>query len=68
MRYNGHTMSLEKEKDTLWHTLLRGVVYGIGFFIGSAIVATILLGVVGPYFIDIPWVHDNFIRGTSILR
>ncbi|HBB43807.1 MAG: hypothetical protein UW27_C0002G0055 [Parcubacteria group bacterium GW2011_GWA1_44_13] len=47
---------------------LTGIIYGIGFFLGSAIIATIALGVFGPTVAKIPWVQENFERGTSILR
>ncbi|MFA7309558.1 MAG: hypothetical protein WC050_01500 [Candidatus Paceibacterota bacterium] len=45
-----------------------GIVYGIGFFIGSAIIATIALGIFGPWFAQIPWVRSSFETGTSLLR
>ena len=47
---------------------LTGIIYGVGFFIGSAIIATIALGVFGPTVAKIPWVQENFERGASILR
>lgn len=45
-----------------------GVVYGIGFFVGSAIIATIALGVFGPWFAEIPWVRSAFTTGMTLLR
>lgn len=48
--------------------LMTGIIYGIGFFVGSAIIATIALGVFGPMVAKIPWVQENFERGASILR
>jgi len=45
-----------------------GIVYGIGFFIGSAIIATIALGIFGPWFAEIPWVRAAFTTGVSLLR
>lgn len=47
---------------------LTGIIYGVGFFIGSAIIATIALGIFGPIVGKISWVQDNFNRGASILR
>ncbi|MFZ2303890.1 MAG: hypothetical protein WAV98_03835 [Minisyncoccia bacterium] len=47
---------------------LTGIIYGVGFFVGSAILATIALGIFGPTVAKIPWVQENFERGTSILR
>ena len=47
---------------------LTGIIYGVGFFIGSAIIATIALGVFGPTIAKIPWVQENFERGAAILR
>lgn len=48
--------------------LFTGVIYGIGFFIGSAIIATIVLGMLGPMFGKIEWVKTNYETGTSILK
>ncbi len=48
--------------------LKMGVIYGIGFFIGSAILAVIALGVLGPLFGEIEWVRNNFETGAEILR
>lgn len=48
--------------------LFTGVIYGIGFFIGSAIIATIVLGMLGPVFGKIEWVKTNYETGTSILK
>ncbi|MDO8604824.1 MAG: hypothetical protein Q7K40_05545 [bacterium] len=47
---------------------LTGIIYGVGFFLGSAIIATIALGVFGPTVAKIPWVQENFERGADILR
>ena len=46
---------LEKiEKNTgkmteLWHNLLRGIFYGFGFFVGSAIFAAIVISILSKY-------------------
>ena len=45
-----------------------GIVYGIGFFVGSAIIATIALGILGPWFAQIGWVRSAFEAGTALLR
>ncbi len=55
-------------QNSIRHILKTGIIYGIGFFIGSAILATIALGVFGPIFGKIEWVRTNFETGTSILR
>jgi len=47
---------------------MTGVIYGIGFFIGSAIIATIALGILGPTVGKIGWVQSNFEKGSLILR
>ena len=52
--------------NSLKSTLVVGMVYGIGFFIGSAILATIALGIFGPWFAEIDWVKENFERGSSL--
>lgn len=41
-----------------------GIIYGVGFFIGSAVLATIALGIFGPYFAQIPWVRHAYEAGT----
>ncbi len=55
-------------QNSIRHILKTGIIYGIGFFIGSAILATIALGVLGPLFGKIEWIRNNFEKGTSILR
>lgn len=57
-----------KKQNSLSRMLWVGVVYGIGFFIGSAIIATIALGVFGPYVGQIPWVQNAFVTGKSLLQ
>jgi hypothetical protein len=47
-------------------TFMTGVIYGIGFFVGSAILATILLGILSPWIGEIDWVRENYERGTSL--
>lgn len=57
-----------KRQNSIRHIVTTGVIYGIGFFIGSAIIATIALGILGPIFGKISWVEENFERGTEILQ
>ncbi len=45
-----------------------GVLYGIGFFVGSAIIATIALGILGPFFAEVPWIHSSFEAGSQLLH
>lgn len=47
---------------------ITGIIYGIGFFIGSAILATIALGVLGPVLGKITWVKTNYDTGVSIIK
>ncbi len=58
---------MDKQNSTK-QILKMGVIYGIGFFIGSAILATIALGVLSPFFGKIEWVKTNYEAGNSILR
>lgn len=58
---------IERQNSTK-HVIITGIIYGIGFFIGSAILATIALGILGPIFGKISWVGENFERGTSLLQ
>ena len=55
-------------QNSLSRMFVIGIVYGIGFFVGSAIIATIALGVFGPWFAEIPWVHSTFQAGAALLR
>jgi len=43
-----------------------GIIYGIGFFVGSAILATISLGILGPYIAKITWISETYTRGTEL--
>lgn len=55
-------------QNSLRRMFLIGIVYGIGFFAGSAVIATIALGYFGPWFAQIPWIHDAFVTGGSLVR
>lgn len=56
------------EEHSLPRLFARGVVYGVGFFLGSAIIATILLGILGPWVAQIGWIRDAFITGASLAK
>jgi hypothetical protein len=58
---------LEKQ-GRVRYQLREGIIKGVGFFIGSAILATILLGILGPIFGDIQWVRDTYETGEEILK
>lgn len=55
-------------QNSLRRMFFIGIVYGIGFFTGSAVIATIALGFFGPWFSQIPWIHDAFVTGASLVR
>ncbi|MDO8518091.1 MAG: hypothetical protein Q7S26_02265 [bacterium] len=55
-------------QNSLVRMLWIGIIYGIGFFIGSAIIATIAFGILGPWFGQIPWIRNAFETGASLLR
>ena len=50
------------------HNFSIGILYGIGFVIGSTIFATLGLGLIIPYATNVPWLHDNFVRGSNIIH
>lgn len=50
------------------HMFFSGILYGIGFVVGSAIIATILLGIFSPYFAQIPWVRAAYEAGTQLMQ
>lgn len=54
------------EQNKVRRIFFTGIIYGVGFFIGSAIIATLAFGVLSPWFGRIDWVRDNFERGASM--
>lgn len=54
------------QQNSVRHNFMKGIIYGVGFFIGSVVIATILLGILSPWFGKIDFVRDNFIKGTSL--
>ena len=65
-----HLDTLNKQvarQNSIPRMFLIGIVYGVGFFVGSAIIATIALGIFGPWFAQIPWVRTSFESGTQFL-
>lgn len=55
-----------EQQNSVGYIFSRGIIYGIGFFIGSAVIATIAFGVLSPWVGQIQWVKDNFERGASM--
>jgi len=55
-------------QNSLARMFAVGIIYGIGFFVGSAIIATIALGILGPWFAQISWVRSAFETGAALLR
>lgn len=55
-------------QNSTMHMLWMGIVYGVGFVLGSAILATILIGFFGPYIAQIPWIHMWFEAGSQLLH
>ncbi|OGG48488.1 hypothetical protein A3G63_01485 [Candidatus Kaiserbacteria bacterium RIFCSPLOWO2_12_FULL_52_8] len=55
------------KQNSLGRMFWIGIIYGIGFFVGSAIIATIALGVFGPWFAEISWIRGAFETGASLL-
>ena len=45
-----------------------GLCYGIGFAVGSAIIATLVIGVLAPFVAEIPGVREAFGAGVEVLR
>lgn len=55
-----------RRQSSIKQMFVGGLVYGVGFFVGSAILATIAFGIVAPFFGKISWIHDSFITGSSL--
>ena len=54
------------KQNSIKHIFMTGIIYGLGLFIGSAILATLALGILSPWFGEIDWVKDNYERGASL--
>lgn len=55
-------------QNSIGRMFFVGIVYGIGFFVGSAIIATIALGILGPWFAQFAWIRNAFETGYSLIR
>ena len=55
-------------QNSVRHIFMTGIIYGIGFVVGSVILATIVLGILVPFVQDIPWLADTFERGAGLMR
>jgi hypothetical protein len=56
------------KQNSFSHMFLVGIIYGVGFFVGSAVLATIAFGILAPWFAEVPWIRDAFLTGISWLR
>ena len=64
-----HLEELNKQiatQNSLARMFIAGIIYGIGFFVGSAIIATVAFGVLGPIIGKIPWIHDALTQGLML--
>jgi hypothetical protein len=61
------TVQMEK-RNSLWYTLLWGVFYGVGFVIGSVVLATILIGIFLPFVRTIPGIQQAFQSGVGVIQ
>lgn len=55
------------QQNSLRRIFLVGIIYGIGVFIGSAILATIALGTLGPYFKGVTWIQEPYEAGSKLV-
>ncbi len=53
-------------QNSVRHIFLTGMIYGVGLFIGSAVIATIAFGTLGPFVGKIDWVKETYERGASL--
>lgn len=53
-------------QNSVKHIFMKGIIYGLGFFIGSAVIATIAFGLLSPLFGNIDWVKSNYERGAQL--
>jgi F0F1-type ATP synthase assembly protein I len=57
-----------RRQNSMGRMLGAGIAYGIGFFIGTSIIATILFGIIGPMVGRISWVRSAFETGMSLVK
>ena len=55
-----------EEQKSFKRVFSTGIIYGIGFFVGSAIIATISLGILGPWIGKIDIVKEYYEQGTEL--
>lgn len=60
-------LAIEKQY-AVGRIFITGVIYGVGFVAGSTIVASMLVGILLQFAVDIPLVHDNLERGAQLIR
>jgi hypothetical protein len=56
------------KQNSFGRMFVTGIIYGIGFFVGSAIIATIAFGLIAPFAGQIEWVRNAFVSGLDTLR
>lgn len=56
------------KQNSLRQRFMVGIVYGVGFFMGSAILATTLLGIFWPWIAQIPFIQNAFEAGGLLLQ
>ncbi len=54
------------KQNSFKHILMTGIIYGLGVFIGSAVLATIAFGLLRPWFGQIDWIKDSYERGAAL--
>lgn len=57
-----------KHQNSLGRMFVVGIVYGVGFFVGSAILATIAFGIFATWFGGIDWLRVVYEAGSNLLR
>ena len=55
------------KQNSFSHMFLVGIIYGVGFFLGSVVLATIAFEVVAPFFAG-TWIGNLFWNGLSSLH
>lgn len=64
----GKILSELKRQNSYSYNFSRGIVYGIGFFIGSAIIAVMILGAIAPTLSKLDIVRQIFNDGTDVIQ
>ena len=57
-----------QRQNSFKQRFLDGVVYGVGFVIGSVLVASVLIGLLSPWLKQLPFVQGLYQSGQQVIN